>query len=87
MSTPKAHRPARDDVSNVAAVVYDIEQLARAVYHHDGVTRGVTVGQIANVLEIALKTRIGLLALGETRVDIDLGDGHVLTCQVRPKEH
>ncbi len=60
-----------------------IMQLAKAVADSDGFNGHTHVFQIAHVLEIALKTRLGILCLDGHTVDIDLGNGHVLHCAVK----
>lgn len=59
-----------------------IAQLAQAVAHDDQLHMKVSEAHLAHVLEIALKNRIALSAL-HRHVDIDLGNGHVLSCTVK----
>lgn len=63
----------------------NLEHLASAVFFSDGYTGKQTVKQIAHILEIALKNRIGLLGLGGRTVHLDLGNGHILVCATKVK--
>lgn len=56
-----------------------ILQLADTVYASDGYQGRANAGEIAHILEVALKTRLGLLCLGSAGhepVRMNLGNGY-----------
>lgn len=59
-----------------------IGQLAKSVFHSDSHNGRGSSLQVAHELEIALKTKVGLLCDGGSTVDIDLGNGYLLHCSV-----
>lgn len=63
----------------------NLDHLASAVFFADGYGGKQTVKQIAHILEIALKNRLGLIALGGNTVHVDLGNGHLLVCTTKVK--
>jgi hypothetical protein len=67
-----------------AAATFTIEQLAISVLHSDRYNSKAGPEDLAHILEIALKTRVGVAALGGRPVRIDLGNGHYVECRVRP---
>lgn len=75
---------ARKPAGNVGAVLFSIEQLARAVDQSDAFDCPLSPAQIAHVLEVALKCKLGVFCLGGATAHIDLGNGHQLVCQVEP---
>lgn len=66
----------------MSGTAFTILELAQAVKRDDGLHIRLSEAQIAHVLEIALKKRIAVYALGR-HADIDLGNGHVLHCKVK----
>jgi hypothetical protein len=64
---------------------FDIAQLARSVSASGNFNQATPWEQNAHVLEVALKTRIGLACLDGKSVEIDLGNGYVLECRVHKK--
>ncbi|KLN54715.1 hypothetical protein [Variovorax paradoxus] len=65
-----------------AALNVSIAQLAQAVEHSDGLKLAVTGLGIAHILEIALKTKVGVSCLGDRTVAIDLENGYHLRCSL-----
>jgi hypothetical protein len=59
-----------------------IGQLAKSVFYSDSHNGRGSSPQVAHELEIALKTKVGLLCDGGSTVDIDLGNGYLLHCSV-----
>jgi hypothetical protein len=61
-----------------------INDLARAVINSDfAVLEQVSAEQIQKILDTALRTVIGLNCLAASGLDIDLGNGHVMSCTVK----
>lgn len=58
-----------------------IDQLAQSVINSDGFNRHTTVAQVRHILEVALKSKVAVAALSQP-IELDLGNGHVLTCSV-----
>jgi hypothetical protein len=59
-----------------------IPELAVAVKLADG-EPGVTVAAITAVLEIALRGKLGLAAMGALGISVDLGNGYSLLCKTQ----
>lgn len=70
--------------SNVETFIFTKEQLAQAVYRAEAMDIPLSVDQIEHVLDIALRCKLGLFCAGTSGVQLDLGNGHVMTCSVRP---
>lgn len=66
----------------MSAITVTIAQLAQAVKHDDQMKLSLSEPHLAHVLEVALKSRLAFSAL-RREVDIDLGNGHVLSCIVK----
>lgn len=67
-----------------AAVKVDLAQLCRAVEHSDAVVtlkRQPSREALHLVLDIAIKS-VAMATLGANAIDLDLGNGHSLRCQV-----
>ena len=61
-----------------------IKDLARSVLSSDfAVLEQVSAPQIEKILDTALRTVIGLNCLATGGLDIDLCNGHVLSCTVK----
>lgn len=58
-----------------------LEGLARAVWGSDGAPRRVSRDTVREVLDVALRTRLGIACLGNRVVSVDLGNGHALICR------
>lgn len=65
-----------------AAITITIAQLAQAVKHDEQLKLLLSEAHLAHVLEVALKNRLAFSAFHRD-VDIDLGNGHVLSCTVK----
>lgn len=62
-----------------------IDVLARSVTGSDAYNFALSSNGVAQILDIALRTGVGLACLGaEAPVCIDLGNGHQLRCTVEP---
>jgi len=67
-----------------AAVKVDLAQLCRAVQSSDAVMtlkREPSTAAVQFVIDIAIKS-VAMAALGCRPIDVDLGNGHSLRCQV-----
>lgn len=60
-----------------------INQLATSVVQSDSYYGSAWGEKIAYILDIALRTRIGMMCLGSAEVVIDLGNGHTLVCSLQ----
>ncbi|MEG0936542.1 MAG: hypothetical protein RSE32_07970 [Comamonas sp.] len=56
--------------------------VAQSVCSCDG-AEGLPIIQTAQIVDFTLRTVIGLNCLGGNVLDIDLGNGHVLSCSVK----
>lgn len=65
-----------------ATTTITIAQLAQAVRYDDQMALVLSEAHLAHVLEVALKNRLAFSAFHRD-VDIDLGNGHVLSCTVK----
>jgi hypothetical protein len=63
-------------------VTDDLDGLARAVWGSDGAPRNMSEARIRDVLDVALRTRLGIACLGNRVASVDLGNGHALVCRV-----
>jgi hypothetical protein len=59
-----------------------IEELGYLVLYTDGFNQDTILLDILHVLEIALKRHLGLNSVLDGAIDIDLGNGAVLRCQL-----
>ena len=59
-----------------------IADVAHSVCTCDG-AEGLPVVQTANIVDFTLRTVIGLNCLGGNVLDINLGNGHILSCSVK----
>lgn len=62
-------------------VTDDLDGLARAVWGSDRAPVAVGILSIREVLDVALRTRLGIACLGNRVVSVDLGNGHSLVCR------
>lgn len=66
--------PVKDTLDNLATATYYADSFPLS---HSAVGKD----DVASVLDVALRTRIGIACLGGRRVAIDLGNGHSLVCR------
>lgn len=59
-----------------------IADVTHSVCTCDG-AEGLSVVQTAKIMDFALRTVIGLNCLGGNVLDINLGNGHILSCNVK----
>lgn len=61
-----------------------IDQLAKSVTCSDVYNQKTRLPQLLHILEVALEVKLGLAALVES-VELDLGNGYLMTCNVVSK--
>ena len=59
-----------------------LQDVITSVCHADAGTN-LPKAQVSKVVDLALRTVIGLNCLGREGLHIDLGNGHTLVCQVK----
>lgn len=64
----------------------NLQQLAKAVEQSEGFRLAVSAPGIAHVLDVALRSKVGIACLGGRELDIDLGNGYFLRCTLVPIE-
>jgi hypothetical protein len=60
--------------------VFTIQQIARAVYADDAYKGNLGVEKLSQIIELALKNKIGLACRVNNGVWIDIGNGYLLNC-------
>jgi hypothetical protein len=63
--------------------VFTITQIARAVFADDSYTGDLDIRELDHIIELALRSRIGLACRVANGVSIDLGNGHLLNCTLQ----
>ena len=64
---------------------FTIEQVARAVFSCDEYTGDLNAEQLAHIVELTLKSRIGQNCFLRGSIAIDLGNGRQLRCTLEPR--